>query len=407
MGALAILTGIAAGIGGLSLALILHWIQHLAYGYSLQAIISPESFLQGVSNASPFRRLTMLGLCGLVAGVGWPVLARYGRPLVSVTAAVGKALRPMPVGETLVHGLLQIVTVALGSPLGREVAPREYGALFAQRVCALFGAPADELRILVACGSGAGLAAVYNVPLAAIIFVMEVLLRRVELKIVVAALLSCFVAAYVSRLGLGNEVQYPIPYFTSNGCLLLISLIVGPLVGGAGVFFRRWTSGCSARAATGLRQVAGSLIAFVIVGALSMIFPQLLGNGKGLAELAFTDNLTLGFAALLVLTKLLSITIVLRAGARGGLLTPGLSIGALLAIMIGALWNQWLPNIDLGAVALVGAAAFLSCSMAMPLTAMLIAVEFTAAPATLYVPIAIGVLGASAVQYAIGRYPSR
>jgi H+/Cl- antiporter ClcA len=149
------------------------------------------------------------------------------------------------------------------------------------------------------------------------------------------------------------------------------------------------------------------LIAFVIVGALSMIFPQLLGNGKGLAELAFTDNLTLGLAVPLVLAKLLSVTIVLRAGARGGLLTPGLSIGALLAIMIGAFWNQWLPNIDLGAVALVGAAAFLSCSMAMPLTAMLIAVEFTAAPATLYVPIAIGVLGASAVQYAIGRYASR
>ena len=51
-----LLTGVAAGVGGMGLALTLHLVQHLAYGYSLDAIIGSETFLQGVSQASPLRR---------------------------------------------------------------------------------------------------------------------------------------------------------------------------------------------------------------------------------------------------------------------------------------------------------------------------------------------------------------
>jgi H+/Cl- antiporter ClcA len=81
----------------------------------------------------------------------------------------------MPAGTTTIHALLQIVTVALG-PLGREVAPREMGALGAGMVARKLGLLADETRTLVACGAGAGLAAVYNVPLAGALFSLEVML---------------------------------------------------------------------------------------------------------------------------------------------------------------------------------------------------------------------------------------
>jgi H+/Cl- antiporter ClcA len=401
--ALTILIGCVAGLGGMSLAMLLHWVQHLAYGYSPLAIISPESFLQGVSEATPSRRLAVLAVCGLVAGFGWAGLSRYGRPLMSVSAAVGKDAARMPFGETIAHGLLQIVTVALGSPLGREVAPREYGALLAQRICYLFGSSEEEARILVACGSGAGLAAVYNVPLAASIFVVEVLLKRLDFKVLLAATLTCFVAARVAALGLGREVQYPLPSFHAGQSLLLLAMIAGPALGALGFLFKKWTDRCSAHAATGARQIIASLIAFLIVGALSMGLPQLLGNGKGPAEMAFSDHLTVGLTLILVIAKLVSITIVLLAGARGGLLTPGFSLGALVAVFIGFLWNQWLPIVDLGAVAVTGAAAFLSCSMAMPLTAIFITIELTGAPLSLYLPVTIAVLGATAIWHVLPK----
>jgi hypothetical protein len=74
--AITLLTGIGAGLGGMMLALILHFVQHMAYGYSIGAVISQESFLQGVSESPPMRRVLVLIGCGLVGGAGWWVLYR-------------------------------------------------------------------------------------------------------------------------------------------------------------------------------------------------------------------------------------------------------------------------------------------------------------------------------------------
>src|SRR5471030_2792308 len=117
LGVVVILTGVGAGLGGMFLALLLHVIQHLAYGYSLDKIISPETFLMGVSSAPGYRRILVLGFCGLLAAVGWWVLYRFGRPLVSIKQATTGDIPLMPPVATLSHVLLQIGTVALGSPL--------------------------------------------------------------------------------------------------------------------------------------------------------------------------------------------------------------------------------------------------------------------------------------------------
>src|SRR5271154_6618536 len=71
-----LLTGIGAGLGAMLLALLLHWIQHVAFGYSLTHVISSESFLTGVTTATPERRVQVLVICGLVAGIGWWTLYR-------------------------------------------------------------------------------------------------------------------------------------------------------------------------------------------------------------------------------------------------------------------------------------------------------------------------------------------
>lgn len=122
-----LLTGVLAGLAGMLLAMLLHEIQHLAYGYSQHQILSARSFLEGVSDAGAARRFLVLIAAGLVAGGGWWLLGRYGKKRVSISAAVARPDNPMPPKTTLVHILLQIVTVAMGSPLGREVAPREAG----------------------------------------------------------------------------------------------------------------------------------------------------------------------------------------------------------------------------------------------------------------------------------------
>jgi H+/Cl- antiporter ClcA len=224
-----VLTGIGAGFGGMLLALLLHAIQHVAYGYDLAHVIGAESFLTGVTRAEPLRRAGVLIVCGLVAGGGWWALYRYGRPLVSIRRAVRAADPRMPLVSTTVHALLQIVTVALGSPLGREVAPREIGALLAGRLAQRGLTPAD-CRLMVACGAGAGLAAVYNVPLGGAVFVLEVLVGTFELRALVVALVTSALAAAVAWLGLGNEHQYTVPPFVLSTPLVAWSIVCGPLL---------------------------------------------------------------------------------------------------------------------------------------------------------------------------------
>lgn len=388
-----VLTGVGAGLGGMALALLLHFVQHISYGYSLGQLVGHESFLDGVSAAAPLRRLIVLSACGLVAGLGWAALYRYGKPLVSIRKAVASADPRMPFVSTVVHALLQIVTVALGSPLGREVAPREIGSLFAGRLAHRAGLSSDDCRLIVACGAGAGLAAVYNVPLGGAVFVLEVLLGTFAPRAMIAALVTSTVAAVVAWSGLGNEQQYVVPAFVASAPLLIWAAVCGPLFGLAAYGFVQLTSSARAHAPRGVNLVVLSVLNFAAIGALTMVFPQLAGNGKGAASLSFGGELGIGLAAALLVLKVAIEASTLRAGAEGGLLTPGLTNGALLAVVLGGVWNHFLPGMAPGACALIGAGAFLAASMQMPLTAIVLIVEFTHASHDLLFPLLLAVAG--------------
>jgi len=86
----------------------------------------------------------------------------------------------------------------------------------------------------------------------------------------------------------------------------------------------------------------------------------------------------------------------LRAGAEGGLLTPGLANGALMAVVVGQIWNLFWPGVSVGAGAIVGAAAFLSSSMQMPLKAVLLVMEMTRVNHDFLMPILLAVAGSYA-----------
>ncbi len=391
-----VLTGLGAGLGGMALALLLHAIQHLAYGYSLAHVISGESFLHGVTQAAPLRRVLVMTGCGLVAGLGWWALYRWGAPLVSIKRAVKAADPRMPVLSTTVHALLQIVTVALGSPLGREVAPREIGSLWAGWIAHRAGLSAADQRLMVACGAGAGLAAVYNVPLGGAVFVLEVLLGSFGWSAAVPALASSAIAAVVAWIGLGNEHQYTVPALPIDASLVVWSAVCGPLFGVAAWGFTRITTAARAAAPRDWRLPAYSVLNFAIIGGLSVALPALLGNGKGPAALGFDSALTIGAAAVLLVLKVAIEWSSLRAGAEGGLLTPGLANGALLALVLGGAWSLAWPGAAPGAFALVGAAAFLAASMQMPLTAIVLIVEFTRAGHDFLIPVLLAVGGSIA-----------
>lgn len=238
----------------------------------------------------------------------------------------GQPLRTHARGTTTIHALLQIVTVALGSPLGREVAPREMGALGAGMVARKLRLLEDETRTLIACGAGAGLAAVYNVPLAGALFSLEVMLLSFSWEKTLAAMMTSAIAAWTATLGLGDESQY---HFVSSALphtFLWWAILAGPILGTGAWLFRKATSAARSRARSNWQMPVFCLLGFSLLAILSLYFPELPGNGKGPMQLALSDGLPLSMVAVLLVLKMVVILAVLRGGAEGGLLTPGLAV---------------------------------------------------------------------------------
>jgi H+/Cl- antiporter ClcA len=388
--------GVGSGLGAMALALLLRVVQHIAYGHGPHTIIGRVSFLEEVTAASDLRRFLALCACGAVAGIGWWLLYGFGTPLVSVRQAVQKDGR-MPFDATLTHAILQIVTVGLGSPLGREVAPRELGAALATKLCARANLTPELTRIMIACGAGAGLAAVYNVPLGGTLFTLEVLLGTFSLPVSAAALATCVIATLVAQVGLGNGPQYQVPALAISPSIIVWSLVVGPVLGAAAYLFVRATEAARARAPRDWHLPAWCFLVFPLIGLLAIPFPQLLGNGKGLAQAGFDNEVGLTLAATLLLLRVVIIVASLRAGAEGGLLTPGLSIGALLGIILGSFWNHFWPPGFSADFAIVGGAAFLASSMQMPLTAIVLTVELTGIGQEFLIPLSLAVAGSVSI----------
>ena len=391
-----ILIGIVSGIAGMFLVLLLHYVQHLAYGYNL-SLTHPESFLEGVSASTGQRRMMVLSLCGLIAGFGWWAIHCFAKPLLSIEKAIHLKKPKMPLLATILNALLQMITVALGSPLGREVAPRELGAAFACWLAEKTGLDSKNSQIMVACGAGAGLAAVYNVPLGGTVFILEVLLFTLNWSALLPALCTCAIATTISWIGLGNAPQYHLSSFSLDHSIVLWSILTGPLFGIAAYYFREITLSARSEAPKNWRLCLLCFVNFVFIGFISIHFPALLGNGKGPIQLGFSNNLGFDLAFQLLALRVLIVWTSLRAGAVGGLMTPSIANGVLLAITLGSLWSFFWPGIPIGAFSVIGAAAFLAAAQKMPLTAIVLTAEFTSLNFSFLVPILFAVMGAISI----------
>ena len=376
--------GVIAGCIGIALTLLMHSMQHLTFGVPLHAELP---FRLVVEQASPERRFYALVLCGVVVGFGWYAIHRYGKPLVDIKVAVNQEAKDLPFLTTISHALLQIITVAMGSPLGREVAPREMSTAFANQWVKFFQLDAQQRRVLLACASGAGLAAVYNVPLAATIFILETLLLSWNAEFIIAALISCVTAVFVARLGLGDLIQYPVDILEYNSHLIYFAIFIGPVLALVVFLFEKNMKKLPATPRNKPIIIVIAIVAFALIGMMSIWYPEILGNGKAANQLSFGIGLTTDYALGLFVCKWFALILATIAGAYGGRITPSMMLGSLIAFVLANLWNFDLPYISITTAAIIGATVFLGLTFAMPITAMVFLLELTRFNPSLLYPI--------------------
>lgn len=388
---LVLLSGVASGLGGGLLMLLLRATQHLSYGYS------SGSFLPAVERSSDLRRVVVLAGAGVFAGVAWLLLRRIAGKGSGLSESVWEHAGQMSLPERLINAALQIVIVGLGASLGREGAPKEVGAAVASSLSSRAGLSDPQRRLLVACGAGAGMAAVYNVPLGGALFAVEVLLGSITLPLVLPALLTSLIATAVAWTMLPNQPTYHLPAYGVSSGQLAWAVLFGPVAGVVAVGYIRLIAGAKSTTPRGWRLISATTTVFTGLGVLAIGYPQLLGNGRDIAQLAFVGRVGLPLLAAMVVLKPLATAACLRSGARGGLFTPTLTFGAMLGGTCGHLWAGLWPGAPVASYAVIGAAAILAASMQAPVSSVALVVELTSHEVALMVPMLLAVVLASFV----------
>ncbi|MFV0556099.1 MAG: chloride channel protein [Lactovum sp.] len=377
---LGILSGLVAGI----LGFFMDWIAELFLAFN------ETNKMPVAVNATSFRRLLSPILASLLSSLIWFLIRRQKKiPKISQVIEGEK----MPFIGSVAHIFNQLLYVGAGGSVGRELAPREFATLLAekwQRLLTFFKLDyltAEDKRLLIASAAGAGFAGAYLSPLTGMFFCIEILYKKISKKSIAISLTMSLIAMQIGILMKGNEPYYLLGLETFSSKSFLLTLFLSPLLGLLAAFFRRsflWAERNQSKDKKILWQLP---LAALLTGFISMLFPQIMGNGRGLAQLSFNAESQELIVTLLLIALLKGpVTVMtIRAGAAGGTLTPSISMGASL----GASLVLVFPILPVWQGAMIGAVAFLSAAQQAPLMALFMMLEISHLPLSSVAPLAL------------------
>ena len=363
----ACLLGLVSGLTGIFLHFLLELVEGLAFGQSEHQ----SGFL--TDGVPPYRIGISLLIVGLASSLVWYFLQRKGKLLSIKGQMKEEDARPtLHFWKQLLHSSWQIVAVGAGAPIGKEGAPREIGALLAGRLAKGFDLSLTDRIFLIACGAGAGLAAVYQVPLTSVFFIFETLGIAFSFKRFVLAGVTTYIAAYVAGWVISDHALYKMPVTTWSLQVLwmipILVLVLTPLAYG----FARLTKQATAHRIKDQRIFLTLPLAFLFLAGLAQKFPHLLGNGRMVAQ-EVINGISWKTALVLFVLKALVVLLTLWAGAYGGTLTPSFALGmagaALLTLAFGFE--------GLSTILLIGAVCFLTVTLNAPFSATGLVIGFT------------------------------
>jgi H+/Cl- antiporter ClcA len=396
--------GLMAGVAGAATTVFLDFVEHLTYHYSF------GSMLDAVSDSSPIRQIVGPMIGAALAGCGWWLLRRRVSVPTVDQAIVGPA--PLPRTAMSLDAALQVLLVGSGASLGRENAPRQFAVALGDLTTARWTLTARDREILLGCAAGAGLAAVYGVPVGGALFALRIVLHTWDFRAVVTALATSGLAVVVAAPFTRDEPGLTWPNPDLSYRLIAAAVLLAPLAVAVGMAFRRLMAAARARcAARGPRDtwllIPALAAAGLLVGACSHWLPELPGNGQSVLLVSVDRGLTVAAAGALMILKPLLTAAFLRAGAVGGLLTPALATGAALGALIALSVNTWTPlHLNVPAVSLACAAGVLAITQGSPDWAAIFVWELARPPLWLLMVFAAAAFSAHLMHRALQRSPT-
>ena len=371
----AALAGVAAGLVGIAMALLLELFEALFYG------VVHGGLLERLAAAPPWRRALAPTVGGLVAGGVWWWLRATGGVADVETAVAdrsGRKANRMGLARPFLDAVTQVLTVGSGNSVGREGAPRLAAGAVAAGLAARLGIGRPESAILIASAAGAGLAAMYNAPLGGAAYAVElVMVAGMRRHGALVAVPVCVIATLVSWLHSHGRPAFEVAsQGLSSGTVLGLVLLV-PVAAALGVGARQLWSWMLVRRVRTVRRLPVAIgVAGLATGLVSLWVPAVVGNGRDAMEVALgahvpEDSSGAPGAVLVVLLGIVALKPVLTgltlgAGATGGRLAPSLAVGSSAGAALAIALQAGGMETSISVLAMAGAGAVLATTQKAP-----------------------------------------
>jgi chloride channel protein, CIC family len=331
-----------------------------------------------------------------------PEAAGSGIPHVKQVLLGRRRFRDLRV--LVVKFLSGMIGISGGLALGREGPTVQMGAALGWRAGRLRPQRGEESEALLICGAAAGLAAAFNAPLAALIFVLEELQVRFNQSVFFAAGVAALLADVVARSLAGELPVFHVAIRETPTVLHVPhALVVGLMAGILGILFNRALVGGAQLGRTQRRPwlFLGGILTVAAIAATAWFEPRAVGGGLGLTDRILDCEQPLRVLALLFTVRFLLTVASYSLGSAGGIFAPILLLGGLLGLGMGEagrlLRIPWTP--DPAIAALTGMGALFAAVVRWPLTGIVLLVEMTG-----YYPVALVLLTASFVAVGVADF---
>ncbi|MDW5375915.1 chloride channel protein [Halomonas sp. HP20-15] len=274
-----------------------------------------------------------------------------------------------------------IVSVVGGLSAGREGPAIHLAAAASSGLGQRLRLPHNSLRVLVGCGTAAGIAVSFNTPIAGVIFAMEVVLMEYTTAGFLPVILASSTGAVIAQLVYGSDPAFQVPPVSLGSLIDLPWIIVTALVIGllAGLFVHIARSGSYLESVPGWLRLA---MVGVAVGAVAWWYPQVQGMGYDTLGATLTGNVATDVLVAVAIGKLLLTAGAVACGVSVSIIGPVLVVGAAAGALCGMLGGWLWPQVasDAALYAMLGMAAMMGAVLQAPLAALMALLELTHNP---------------------------
>jgi len=379
------LVGLLAGLGAVSIKNLVHLIK-----------TSLDNRLISSGSLYLYLGLPLLGFILVAIFVKYILRKKVDHGIPTVLYSISKRN-----GKILPHNIFSSViassiTVGFGGSVGLEGPTLATGAAMGSNLARLFGLNYRQVVLMLGCASAGAMAAIFNAPIAAVVFALEVIMINLTMTTIIPLLISSVTGAITSYLFLGQKTLYAFTNIESyNLSELPYFILLGIFTGLASLYFikmyikvgsifekiKKWQ----------LRLFIGGLI----LGVLIFLFPSLYGEGyeatnfvlNGSIDHLFENSLfsgqdqqilwVMGLLLLVIFIKVIATSVTFGAGGIGGVFAPSLFVGSGAGLFFGKLMNYFGADLNEQNFSLVAMGGLISGVIHAPLTGIFLIAEIT------------------------------